>query len=137
MCKYFHLQTLDGCLINIYATESLLSFFFCFKFDLLRVSCSLSMKLRKRFAHIIKDTCATHSGFVYVTDPNCQAQNGSTHSSVCLQLSHFHFFNKLHHKLTLKKNCYMSPFYYSPPDRAHIVPLQQGPPVNTTDANKI
>ena len=39
--------------------------------------------------HIIKDTCVMHSGFVYVTDPECQAQNGSTHSSVCLQLSQF------------------------------------------------
>ena len=37
--------------------------------------------------HIINDTCAMHSGFVYDTDPDCQAQNGSTHSSVCLQLS--------------------------------------------------
>ena len=83
MCKYFHQHASCGCTVNSYTKEVP----FYFKSELLRAHTFsfpfLSLKGRKRLAHGVSDTSATHAGLVHeVTDTHCWAQNGSTHGHV-------------------------------------------------------
>ena len=61
MWKYFHLQALCCCSVNVYVTKILL----CFRFHLLKVT-------RKSLPHDAVDTFATHAGLAHeVTHTHC------------------------------------------------------------------
>ena len=60
---------------------------FCFKFELVKGKAvlfihSLQMQSRKRGAHDVDGTFATHSSLVHVTDTYRWGQNGGTHGQV-------------------------------------------------------
>ena len=95
---------------------------------------SLPLKSTKKLPCDIIDTCATHAGLVYnVTDPDCQIQNGSNHSCVCMTFK----MSFLTYWTTIQLKNWYQPFFFFfkssvPVDRANNkvflleVPLRQG-----------
>ena len=76
---------------------------------------SLPTKSRKRLAHDLFATFATHAGLVHdITDTDCWAQNGSTHGHVFITLNFIFnlFFYEQDQKSNEKLHCLFSFFFF-------------------------
>ena len=89
MCKQLHLHALFGCSVYI-CTNYKRSTFFSLSLWICAPLCathagSLFISEEQKLAGDVCDTFATHVSPVYITDTDCWAKNGSTHSHVLLK----------------------------------------------------